>query len=154
MKKTLAIFATIIITVLLSGCASQKVVVKKKTYTKPKVVIVEKPIEKYPNFKVNNSVNFLSAKEIRDLYVGHTIYGKNLKYNNDIEIKYLENKTFIGKVANKIKVFGVWYIQEDGTKCTKRKTMSKTVQCNKIYKEGDYYVEAKGYQKILKVKVK
>ncbi len=154
MIKLLLIFTTIIFTFIFSGCTSQKVLIKKKTYVQPKIIKVVKPTIKYPDLEIKKSINFLSAQEVKDLYIGHTVYGKNLKYNNDIEIKYLKNKTFIGKVENKIKVSGIWYIQEDGAKCTKRKTMSKTVQCNKIYKEGDYYVEAKGYQKILKVKVK
>lgn len=129
------VLATVALAVLLgfSGCASSNKTSKKS----------------YPKIENINSIKYLTQKEVKDLYTGHTSYGKNLRTGTNIEISYLSDGTYKGTVSNgKINISGEWFVKKDGTKC------SNKAFCTKLYKENDHYVGTRDGKKIFNIKFK
>jgi len=107
---------------------------------------------KYPKVENLNSIQFMSAQEVKDLYTNNTLYGKNLKFKKNMEISFSDDGTYKGTVAGgKKKVSGTWFVKDDGSKCSKNK---RGTQCVKMYKENNFYVAIRKNKLIAKFKVK
>jgi len=106
----------------------------------------------YPDATNLDSVSFLNASELKELYSNKTMSGKNLKFKKKIEIFYNENGTYKGTVASgKKKVSGKWFVKDNGSICFKKKMRTN---CKKVYKDGDHYIIIKNNKMTSKVQFK
>ncbi len=135
MKKLTVGMVALIVAIIFSGCATGNS--SQKSY--PKAENIDK-------------VTFLTATEVKNLYSGRNFYGKNLKFNADMDVFYSKDGTYKGTVANGRKaISGKWFVKDDGTKCN---VNPRGEWCEKIYKENNFYVGIRNGTKLFEAKFK
>ncbi|MGL1930383.1 MAG: DUF995 domain-containing protein [Desulfotalea sp.] len=93
------------------------------------------------NVYASDRITTLKADEVRALYSGKTISGKNHISNKVFTIVYNNDGTYKGTISDgQRKTSGTWEVKEDGTLCTKGRKQRARVNCGYVIKDGNNYV--------------